>query len=220
VRGGQLYGYDCDNSDCSSGVARQLDATNIGGSITAIATTSTGLPIVFYEGSGVDAGLNVYICTNNDCSAGLIVDVNNLDIDGLDAVMRPNNSAIASYLEAGGTRRAWTYSCAGGVGVCGSGNEEQVAFRSLGGRTGIALESDATPVVAFAGEDLFGPDLLEVIDCTSSDCGSANTHQPDAIDDRGMSPSIAVRADGRPVLAYEDNGSIRVLVCANPGCAP
>ena len=63
-------------------------------------------------------------------------------------------------------------------------------------------------------------DRLAVQDCASSDCVTRTLRTPDAIAGRGGNPSMVIRSDGRPVIAYEDNGRVRITICGDVGCAP
>ncbi len=89
-----------------------------------------------------------------------------------------------------------------------------------GGRyNSIAIGTDGFPVIGYYH------DGLKVAKCTDAACASVATHTLDdggpANDDVGQHTSIAVPADGLPVISYHDatNNRLKVAKCGDTGCA-
>jgi len=59
-----------------------------------------------------------------------------------------------------------------------------------------------------------------VFDCANSGCSVGSSRTVVGGGDFGTTVALALRGDGRPVLAFYDalNGDLRLRVCANPEC--
>jgi hypothetical protein len=98
-----------------------------------------------------------------------------------------------------------------------------VAEDILGDNLSLALGNDGFPVIAYNGNQ--GPSL-KVIKCNDSACaglGEIVSIVDDMGEDPGSYPSIAVRADGNPIIAYWDRvgglGQVMVASCNDPACS-
>lgn len=203
--------YDCDNSACSAGSVRILDSTNVDiDTQPSVVVLSNDLPVVFYEGTGAEQGLNVALCSNSDCTTSGLFDLNNDSLANISAVMQGNAPLVAFRRNSGAVG---VFDCAGLV--CTTGTSSIVYATTNPGRVDIALAADGTPFVS-----AFPTDRLEVYDCTDAACTTGQGRVVDPIRDRGQHASFAVDSDGRPVFAYEDNGYVRVTLCGTVGCAP
>ena len=85
-----------------------------------------------------------------------------------------------------------------------------------GQQNAIAIGGDGFPVVSYLRAD---NGSLKVTKCGSADCSTGN--QTTIVVPSGMSSngSIAVPADGRPVLTYVLAGAVRLLKCGNAACS-
>lgn len=84
------------------------------------------------------------------------------------------------------------------------------------GASSITIGSDGFPVVAYY--DSSGQDL-KVLHCRTLDCSVAD--DPVAVDtegDAGSHASIAIGADGLPVISYRRDGSLQIAHCSDPAC--
>jgi predicted regulator of Ras-like GTPase activity (Roadblock/LC7/MglB family) len=91
----------------------------------------------------------------------------------------------------------------------------------VGRFTSISIGADALPVIAyFANTNLD----LKVAKCANAACttGTSTLSTLDSAGNVGQHASIAIGADGLPVIAYLDNNDIdlKVAKCANLFCAP
>lgn len=90
---------------------------------------------------------------------------------------------------------------------------------SVGSHTSIAIGLDGLPVISYQD---FTAGTLKVAKCTNTSCTGASTIT--VVDDPaafvGSYTALAVAADGRPVIAYQDvtNSALKVAKCANPAC--
>ncbi len=96
------------------------------------------------------------------------------------------------------------------------------AAGDVGFDVGLTLQPDGSPIVSYADEDEVS---LAVVSCSDARCTSAlkNTHD---IGVGGAGSSIAIRADGTPVIAYLGSthadpnfASLRVADCHDSICA-
>jgi hypothetical protein len=85
--------------------------------------------------------------------------------------------------------------------------------------TSLVLDADGNPVISYF-DAIEG--LLKVVHCTNPDCSGTQTPQtPDTDGFTGRYSSIALDADGNPVISYHEfeGGALRVLHCTNPDCS-
>lgn len=86
--------------------------------------------------------------------------------------------------------------------------------------TSIALGADGMPVIGYYD---YTAGALKVAKCTRADCASGNaiTTLDDPANDVGLANSIAVGADGLPVIAYYDasDGALKLAKCAQAACS-
>jgi hypothetical protein len=218
VGSAEIRAYDCANPACASGVVRSLVTSDVDGSSTVATVLALGdRSAVFYEGTNAADGLNVYNCLDADCSGGGRTGlIGFLDVVQISAVGRSTAPQVAFRALVGGMS---VFTCSGTLGLCPGGTSQQVfPLTDLTGSPGVDIAlnaADESPYVV-----TFANDQLAVRDCTTPDCSNGFTRRPDPIEGRGNDPSIAMRADNRPVIAYEDGNNIRITVCGNVGCAP
>ena len=86
---------------------------------------------------------------------------------------------------------------------CSSGTAR--TLDSTGGITSIAIGNDSNPVIAYA---------LGVFICADTICSSGAANGVAMSDYK----SIAIGANGAPVVAYIDNTNLKVFTCGNSGC--
>ena len=90
---------------------------------------------------------------------------------------------------------------------------------NVGTATSVAIGTDGHPVIAY--RDLSNLDLKVAVCATAACTGTPTTILTvDSTGDVGSDPSLAIGADGRPVISYYDatNGDLKVAVCATTTC--
>jgi hypothetical protein len=220
---GALRVTHCGNPGCTSGnVSTTVDAdpANAVGFYTSIAIGADGLPVISH---GVQDGtLRVTHCGNAACTSGNVsttVDgpANNvgaytsiaIGADGLPIVSHRNQTASALRVTHCGNA------------ACTSGNvSTTVDPANLGGaHTSLAIGVDGLPVISHR-DDSAG--ALRVTHCGNAACTSGNvsTTVDDPADSVGFFTSIAIGADGLPVISHENRtiGGLRVTHCGNTAC--
>ncbi len=219
----------CANAACT-GVNTPVTLDNAGfssGSVNSIAISSAdGFPVVSYMALPAHAGspsvLRVYKCSNADCSAGTATDV---DAPVGVSVGLQNNIAVPadglpviSYWEVVARNlrvaKCSTASCAGVATI----TLHDVGEES-GGNSSIAIGIDGLPVVAYTGGVIAAP-TIKVLKCATATCASGTIALVDS-SVNASAPSIAVPADGLPVISYYDQTNTRLMTvkCGNASCS-
>ena len=109
-----------------------------------------------------------------------------------------------------------------GNASCTSGNVKTTVDSSaadIGRAASIAIGVDGLPIISY--HDLTNGDL-EVVKCGNIECSSGNTITTvDSSGDVGRGTSIAIGADGLPVISYGDvsNLDLKVVKCGNHSCS-
>ncbi len=89
----------------------------------------------------------------------------------------------------------------------------------MGGYSSLAIGADGFPVVSYLDSTLFG---LRVAKCNDAACSSSRTIT--TVDDPanavGLYTSIAIGADGFPVISYYDvsASTLKVIHCGTASC--
>ena len=212
----------CGNADCSNGNSTVIvDALGNTGEFSSIFVPADGLPVISYY-SGAATSLKVAKCGTVNCSSGnsvsTIVTGNpglfsaiTVPADGLPIIAHINNT----------TNKLAVVKC--GNAGCSSGNTLTTvdAVTLAFDRLAIAVSADGFPVISYL-EVLAGLGRLRVAKCGNAGCSSGNTLVTvDATSSTGLASSIAVPADGRPVISYYDVTALdlRLAKCGNAACS-
>ena len=186
---------------------------------SAIAVGADGLPIISYidaDHSAGNGGLKVVHCGNTPCSAGNTTTT-------LDGGQLPTYTSIA--MGADGLPLI-TYSDKG-LKVVHCGNVSCSADNTVSTvdsawaiyYTSIALGADGLPVIAYAEYSDLALRNLKVAHCGDPACGAGNTISTVDTPLSAMTPSLAIGADGLPVITYEGAGGVLLVAqCADPSC--
>ncbi|MFV2044259.1 MAG: hypothetical protein ACC700_13640, partial [Anaerolineales bacterium] len=208
----------CGNPDCTEGnVIATPDTAGDVGMFNSLALDSGGNPVVSYYDL-TNAQLKLLRCGNINCTAGnsiVLPDTNSpagayssLELDG-------NDNPVVSYL---GSQDLRVLYC--GNPTCSSGNSIETVDNaaSTGWFTSLELDGSGNPVVSYTD---FPSGVLKVAHCGNPACTSGNNiATPDTGGDIAWSTSLALDADGRPVVSYYDvtDGDLMILHCGDANC--
>jgi hypothetical protein len=80
------------------------------------------------------------------------------------------------------------------------------------------MRADLTPLIAFYGS---AESELRLYDCNTTCSTGDASRSLDNYGTVGRHADIAVRSDGRPVIAHYDagNSALKLHICANPDCS-
>jgi hypothetical protein len=215
----------CVNAACSGGTSTlsTVDSTGDVGEYPSIAIGADGLPVIAYRDL-TNFDLKVAKCVNAACTAGTSTistvdsagDVGRftsiaIGVDGLPVIAYLDDTNIdlkvakcANAACTAGTSTISTVDSAGFMGLFAS----------------IAIGPDALPVIAYLDNSI---GALKVAKCANAACtGTSTLSTVDSAGNVGYYISIAIGADGLPVIAYWDalNGDLKAAKCANVFCAP
>jgi hypothetical protein len=81
----------------------------------------------------------------------------------------------------------------------------------------MTLRGDGRALIAHGVNVAAGASDLRVLDCSDSGCTAGSSRTVVGSGDYGTVAAVALRSDGRPVLAYYDgaNDDLRLHICAN-----
>ena len=220
---GDLKVAKCGNAACSSGnTITTVDSADNVGTYNSIRLGADGLPVIsYYDQTNFD--LKVAKCGDTACSSGNTISIVDsagtvggftsitLGGDGLPAISyRDYTNAVLKVAKCGNA-------------ACNSGNVITIVdgTGNVGGDTSIALGGDGLPVISYSD---VGNSDLKVAKCTNAACTGASTITTlDSAGDVGSDgTSIALGADGLPVISYRDatNVHLKVAKCFRSTCMP
>jgi hypothetical protein len=221
---GALKVAKCGNPTCSAGntITTVDDPANFVGDYTSIAIAADGRPVISYRDQTAGA-LKVARCGNAACSAGNTVTTVDdpagdagfltsiaIGLDGLPVIAHHDVTATSLRVAKCGNP------------ACSAGNTLTTVDEpgNVGQYPSIAVGSDGLPVISYADNNA---GALKVAKCGNAACSAANTLT--AVDDPpvgsvGAFTSIAIPADGLPVISYYDSSAfaLKVAKCGNAAC--
>jgi hypothetical protein len=214
-----LWVVHCGNVTCTAGNTFAIaDSGNLG-RYSSIAIGADGLPVIAYF-DATFADLKVAHCGTADCSASTVATV-----DAVGSVGRYTSLAIGAdgipvisyYVDVG--RDLKVAHC--GNAACTAGNTiTTIDSDSVGQHTSIAVGTDGFPIVSYYDESA---GALRIAHCGDAACTAGNSvtvADDPFVNQVGSFTSIAVTADGLPVVSYHDAtaGSLKVAKCATRTC--
>jgi hypothetical protein len=218
----------CGDPDCTSGNTRTtLDPGFTSGTFSSIAVPTDGLPVIsHYDSSGV---LRVTKCSNAFCTAAVSVTADpGPNIGRYTSIAVPaDGRPVISYTATTGFVASALKVVKCGNSSCSAGNiiTTMDAVAGAGGFTSVAVPTDGLPVVSYQFANTT-TSLLKVAKCGNASCTSGNAltdvDAPTSPAAWGYNTSLAVGADGRPVIVHANGnrtGSIRVVKCGNAACS-
>ena len=226
VTAGALRVTHCGNASCTAGNVSTTvdDPANIVGQFTAIAIGADGLPVISHQ-DATTATLRVTHCGNALCTAGNV----STTVDPVAGVgassaiaIGADGLAVISHFDDGGSRLRVTH-C--GNAACTAGTVSTTADAPgypVGATPGIAIGVDGLPVISHQATTPGAFGALRVTHCGNAACsaGNVSTTVDDPVNSVGRHSSIAIGADGLPVISYQDitAGALRVLKCGTRTC--
>jgi hypothetical protein len=223
IGGGELRIVHCGTSTCGSGnsIASPVDS----GSQPlepSLALDAAGYPVVSFYSSATHS-LALLHCGDVNCTAG--GSVVTLDSSGgrySSLALSGAGNPVIAYFDVADARLR--------VMHCGNPNctaGDVIAQPEAINTDSISLQLDELgyPVVAYHDQ---GNQTLKVLHCRNADCTALGNpiYAPDplgnASNDVGLFASLALDAQGYPVVAYKYNNAaqLRVLHCGNQTCGP
>ncbi|MBP6439634.1 MAG: hypothetical protein KA280_09210 [Thermomonas sp.] len=226
---GAFKAAKCANPACSGAATITTfhgPGVGVGPSLTpassmSIAIPADGLPVIAYATFNVSNNTTPRLakCANANCTGAATLRL----LHGEPGV---NLGAYASIALGAGELPIVAYQANGNsLGIVRCNNAScsapafEVDFSADTAYVDIAVGSDGIPTIS--AQDPVTDDLV-VTRCLASDCSQTGTEPYSAqfaVDGNGGAhTSIAIGADGLPVIAFEDGGDLRVVKCGNRSC--
>ncbi|VAW48572.1 hypothetical protein MNBD_GAMMA03-1310 [hydrothermal vent metagenome] len=192
---------------------------------TTILIATDGMPIISYNGtSNASQSLNIYKCNNLQCTNGGVVTVLDsnpsvgslnsmtLGMDGLPIIVY--NDAINHSIKV---VKCTSVDCSSFITpITLQDNTDEF----VGDSFNIVIGHDGNPVISYfssGGVDILALEL-KVLSCTTPNCSAFN--QPITVYDQNTSNnSLAIGADGNPVLSFFDGVDLRFIKCTSSTCS-
>ena len=211
---------------CTDALTPVDDPANQVGAYTSIAIGVDGFPIISYL-DGTANALRVTHCGNAACTAGNVSTTVDDPVNG-DSVGSSTSLAIGAdglpvishWGVTTGTLRVThcgNVDCTAGIV---STTVDDPAVNNVGRYTSIAIGADGLPVISHQDTTA---NALRVTHCGNPACTAGNTSvtvDDPAVNSVGYNTSIAIGADGLPVISHQDGtaGVLRVTHCGNAAC--
>jgi hypothetical protein len=220
---GNLRVAKCSNAACTGPVAIHTvdDPANTVGSHNAIAVDNDGLPIISYRDSTANA-LKVAKCVDPACAEPAIITTVDNPVNSVgqytDIAVGPALPVISYYDSTAGALKvaACTNLACSGAAII---NTLDDPANDVGITTSVAIGIDVRPVISY--HDSTGQ-TLKVAKCANINCVGLVfvTTVDNPANSVGLFTSIAIGADGRPVVSYYDStaNTLKVAQCANFNC--
>lgn len=220
----------CTTASCSGKTISVVDdPINAVGRFTSLAIGADGFPVISYYDDSADA-LRLAKCNDPACSGSnetlTVVDdgTNNVGIWSSVAIGADHFPVISYWdytAEALKVAKCSNASCTGGSETLttvdyGAGSDGGSSWN-----TSIAIGVDGFPVIAYWTTP---PGRLKVAKCNDAGCtggGETLTTIVELTGVAGTYSSLAIGADGLPVISYRDEtlNAVKVLKCNDPACA-
>ena len=215
----------CNDPACAGGdeTLSTVDDAGDVGLTTSVAIGADGLPVIAYY-DATNGDLKVAKCNDLAC-AGEDETISTVDSAGdvglsTSIAIGADGLPVISYFDATNSdlkvAKCNDAACTGGDETLSTVDDAGL----VGFLSSIALGSDGLPVIAYPDETNFD---LKVAKCNDAACagGDETLSSVDSVGLVGFSPSIALGADGLPVISYADRttSDLKVAKCNDAACA-
>ncbi len=225
VTGDDLKILHCGNPTCTSGntIASPDTAGNVG-RWTSLALDMSGSPVVSYH-DVTNNHLKVLHCGDPNCTSGNVITNPATDGSGRLSSLELDGSGYPVVSYHHGQDYLEVLHCddpnCDGDEIANISRLDFVGTEGNEGNTSLRLDSDGYPVVSYYDYDNAD---LKILHCNDPNCsgGDESITSPDTGGDVGFFSSLALDADGYPVVGYYDgtNADLKLLHCNDPNCAP
>lgn len=220
----------CGNAACSAGnLITRVDTGPAGyiGTVSSIAIGSDGLPIISYTSLSGNL-VKVVKCGNSSCSAGnVFTDIDTGWLQYLSITIGADGLPLISYsVEVSGGKGIRVAKC--GNLSCSENTikttvDTMTSGAAYGLQNSITIGTDGLPVMSYLDMTYFPDYDLRVLKCGNATCSANNiitvVDGPHSV---GKWNSIAIGADGLPIVSYQDTSTpndLKVVKCGNASCS-
>ncbi|MGH2686668.1 MAG: hypothetical protein ACRDJP_14480, partial [Actinomycetota bacterium] len=233
VQNANLVVLTCNDAACSGAdeTTGLVDTTGDSGEHTSLAIGADGLPVISYYEGGTTDDLKVAKCNDAGCTTAVngAETITTLDSSGdvgsfTSLAIGADDNPVISYSEAGINGNLKVAKC--NDPACSStGGAETLTQVDVNGDVGdhssIAIGLDGLPIISYFDAT---SDNLKVAKCNDAACaGGGETITPVDATPAGVGQftSVAIGADGLPVISYYDVSfdNLKVAKCNDAACA-
>jgi hypothetical protein len=213
----------CLNSACSAKTVATVDSVQLqggSGDNVSVAITAAGLPLLAYaevirSGKSITARMKLARCSDAACTGPIDIQFVDLQTGGRSS-MAVGSDGKPWFSYGNWVMRCVTQDCSG---------PNNVLYNLNGYYASLAMGVDGLPVVAHA-TNVGLTTALHATKCTNTGCTApslvdAGDAAPGETPNAGLFDSIAIGADGLPVIAHHDwlKQSLRIAKCGNFSCS-
>ncbi|MBI5586104.1 MAG: hypothetical protein HY892_20025 [Deltaproteobacteria bacterium] len=210
----------CQDTSCSAAILNTLDNTADVGYQTSIAMGADSFPVISYY-DNTNSALKVAKCQDPSCSAATFGTLDSLGVVGSQSSIAIGTDAfpVISYYDS--TNSALKVAKCQDA-ICSAAILNTLDNTADVGRyTSIAIGADGFPVVSYYD---FTNSALKVAKCRDVSCSVISAVILTTLDntaDAGLYTSIAIGADGFPIISYYDNtnSALKVAKCQDASCS-
>ncbi|MCI1711249.1 MAG: hypothetical protein LKM32_00665 [Chiayiivirga sp.] len=203
----------CNDANCAAPTITTVVPGSAQLSPSAFRIRPNGTPVIALRSFGHPTHA-LYDCNDANCSSGtlrsLVQGIGSRFVLGL-AVRSDNRPVVSSSDFSNG----FLHDCSDAG--CSANLRRDFLSNETFGQSALTLRADGRPLVFY---NQAGTGTLKLFDCNNTECSSGTARpvdQSQAFGDAQL--AIALRADGRPVMAYPaGSGEFRLLMCATPAC--
>jgi len=203
--------FHCTDAPCTAGVASLLDATGTVGQYTSIAIGTDGFPIISYY-DGTNSDLKVFHCTDAPCTAGVasLLDATGTVGQYTSIIIGADGFPVISYYD-GTNGDLKVVHCTNTACTTNDNSITVDATNTVGQYTSIIIGTDGFPIISYYDGTNSN---LKVVHCTNTACTTNDSGiTVDATGSGSQYSSIAIGADGLPIVSYYDgtNSDLKVV---------
>lgn len=211
--------FDCIDAVCSEGTSRTVAGSMHASATLSITLAPDGLPVIAKGGFG-GAGTPIFLirCADPGCITVSVTTLANQYADSVAVIVRTNDRPLIAVSTQGSGNPVSVYDCTSTT--CSTWTARPIEAASS---DGVDMTFDGSaPVLAFHRFVGAGEARLRLHRCWSSTCsdGVTRTLAGAPGESVGNQARIAIRSDGRPVVAHYDatNDDLLLHICANSDC--